>query len=450
MSDAIKRATRSSALVSVAAAVPASTSKPSSQKSVDGFMRVNGPASKKIEKKQQYIVVESAEAAKILGARLAPRPFNPKLQQGNGWKVVELTQSEANALRAANVVIRENSTISVPEAKPTPVIPLVAPRTSLFRDVHGITALQAKEAGWEGEGVCLTVIDTGIGKNKDVQVPAKFDDVATAPENDPPSDGHGHGTHCSGSSTAHGDLAQGGILGMAPKATLQGVKVLRDNGSGSIADVMKGIERAIEWAKKHDGPTVCSMSLGGPPVKDPANDPMNKLINEAVEKYGIYFSIAAGNDGSRPGAVGNPGDAARASTIAAFDHKGTVDDKDDSLAPFSQWGKAGSNKPLRGADGVGQLSTLPNDKQGSMSGTSMATPVNAGGVACLLGKAWALFHAGKFKIDPRELVKNGELDRIINATCVNRPSIPDYQEGAGDVRFDKAAELLLKTYGIGF
>jgi subtilisin family serine protease len=448
MSDSIKRASRSTASSSVAATATTEIKKqPSSQKSADGFMRVQGPASKKIEKKAQYIVVESAEAAKILGSRLAPRPFNPKLQQGNGWKVVELTQSEVRALEAAGVTLRTNERVSV--AKPTPILPVAAPRTSLFRDVHGITALQSKEEGWEGEGVCLTVVDTGIGKNNDLMVPAKFDNIATAPENDPPSDGHGHGTHCSGSSTARGDLSVGGIRGMAPKATLQGVKVLSDSGSGSIADVMKGIERAIEWAKTHDGPTVVSMSLGGPPVKDPANDPMNKIINEAVTKHGIYFSIAAGNDGTRAGAVANPGDAAKASTIAAFDHKGTVDDADDSVATFSQRGKAGSSKPTHGADGVKQMSTLPNNRQGEMSGTSMATPVNAGGVACLLGKAWAMFKAGKLKIDPRELVKNGELDKIIAKTAVNRPSVPDEVEGAGDVRFDKAAELLIKTYGIG-
>lgn len=448
--SSIKRVSVSSTQVSAASSAQvAAKAQPSSQKNVDGFMRVKGPASKQVEKKKQYIVFESAEASKLLGARLAPRPFNPKLQQGNGWRVVELTSSEVKALKNAGSGVWENIKVGVFEPKPEPQVPLSAPRTSIFRDVHGISALQSKEAGWEGEGVAVTIIDTGIGKNKDLMVPAKFDDVATEPENDPPSDGHGHGTHCSGSSTARGDLEQGGIRGMAPKATLQGIKVLRDNGSGSLADVMKGIERAIEWAKTHDGPTVCSMSLGASASQAPEMDPMCKLVDEAVAKYGIYFSIAAGNSGPREGTVGTPGQALKATTIAAFDHKGTVEASDDAVASFSSRGKAGQGKPTYGADGVNQLSTLPNDKQGTMSGTSMATPVNAGGAAALLGKAWSLFKAGKFKVDPRELVKNGEFDAIIRKTCVDSPSVPDNVEGAGDVRFDKAAELLLKTYGVG-
>ncbi|HSI05175.1 MAG TPA: S8 family serine peptidase [Myxococcota bacterium] len=394
--------------------------------------------------KAQYIVIESMAARVMLGSRLGFRPFNPNLQQGNGWRVLELTSTEVAALRAGGVGVYPNKKVDVgppPEATAS----LEAPRTSLFRDVHQATALQAKEAGWEGEGVTVTIIDTGIGAHDSLMKPAKFDDVKTAQPEDPASDGHGHGTHCSGSATARGDLAAGGIRGMAPKATLQGTKVLDDRGSGTLADVMKGIERAIEWAKTHDGPAVCSMSLGARASGDPDALPMNKLINDAIKNHGIFFAIAAGNSG--PGvAESDPGRAKLATTVGATDHKGTTEEGDDTIANFSS-GYSSANKPSVSADGVNQVSTLPGNKEGKMSGTSMATPVTAGAAACLLGKAWELFKAGKFKVDPRELVKSGEFEKVLRDSARDNPSVPANREGAGDIRLEAAAKLLVERFG---
>jgi subtilisin family serine protease len=394
--------------------------------------------------KAQYIVVESPSARALLGARLAPRPFNPNLQQGKGWRVLELTAQEVAALRSAGIGVFPNKKVTVGPPPVASAEALEAPRQSLFRDVHGATELQ-KEPGWEGEGVTVTIIDTGIGKHDSLMVPAHFDDVKTEQPEDPARDGHGHGTHCSGSSTARGDLTAGGIRGMAPKATLQGVKVLDDRGSGTWADVMKGVERAIEWAKAHDGPAVCSMSLGASASGDPDQVPLNKLINEAVTKYGIWFSIAAGNSG--PGvAESDPGRSKSAATIGAMDHKGTVEEKDDDIANFSSGYKL-PNKPSFSFDGVKQRSTLPDNKEGDMSGTSMATPVSAGAAACLLGKAWELFKAGKFKVDPRELVKNGELIKIFQDSARDNPNVPATREGAGDGRLVAAAKLMIERFG---
>lgn len=449
MTDAISRAGRPQVrTLTASASASAASASPLGSKGFgksDSLARVKSTGKKGLgEKKAQYIVMESAASKALLGKRI-PAKFDPNLQRGNGWFVAELTPTEVRTLRASKVELYPNKRVDVgPKPQPLPGV-TAAPRTSLFRDVHGVSALQ-KEAGWEGEGVCVTIIDTGIGKNDNLTV-TKFDDVKTEAPEDPPSDGHGHGTHCSGSSTAHGDLEQGQIRGMAPKAKLQGVKVLDDRGSGTWADVMKGIERAIEWAKAYDGPTVCSMSLGGSGSGDPDEVPMNKLINEAVEKYGIYFSVAAGNSGPKEGTVLDPGRARGASTIAAVDHKGTVESKDDVLANFSSRDVKGGRKPQHGADGVNQESTLPDNKVGKMSGTSMATPVNAGGVAVLLGKAWALWKAGKFKVDPRELVKSRELDKILGETAVKLPNAPQHHQGDGDIRIDAAAKLLIERYG---
>lgn len=450
MTDAISRAGR----LQVRTSTPVSGSKSAQGATpirASGFAKADSVGiggSKSVSgmggKKSQFIVVESPKARQLLGQRLAARaPFNPNLQQGNGWRVLELTAQEASALRASGVGVFPNKRVSV-GPPPVPTANIEAPRTSIYRDVHGVSDLQ-KEAGWDGTGVTVTIIDTGIGVHDSLMTPAKFDDVKTESPTDPQSDGHGHGTHCSGSSTARGDLAAGGIRGMAPGATLQGVKVLDDRGSGSWADVMKGVERAIEWAKTHEGPTVCSMSLGASGSGDPDAVPLNKLINEAITQHGIFFAIAAGNSG--PGvAESDPGRAKHAATVAAIDHKGTVDAKDDIIANFSSGYKL-PNKPSIGADGVKQRSTLPGNKEGDMSGTSMATPVVAGAAACLLGKAWELFKAGKFKVDPRELVKNGELIKILQESALDNPSTPFGREGAGDIRIDKAAKIMIERFG---
>merc|ERR1712000_782962 len=52
-------------------------------------------------------------------------------------------------------------------------------------------------------------------------------------------DGNGHGTHCSGT-------IAGKKFGVAKKANVYAVKVLKSNGSGTMSDVVKGVEWAAE------------------------------------------------------------------------------------------------------------------------------------------------------------------------------------------------------------
>merc|ERR1719394_709639 len=68
-------------------------------------------------------------------------------------------------------------------------------------------------------------------------------------------DAQGHGTHCAGS-------AAGTSYGVAPGALISSVKVLSDQGSGSMSGIVSG----IDWVARRSGPRVGSMSLGGPGV----------------------------------------------------------------------------------------------------------------------------------------------------------------------------------------
>ena len=98
----------------------------------------------------------------------------------------------------------------------------------------------------------------------------------------------------------------------------------------------------------------------------------SNLIQAAGEDYEHIFCAAAGNGG------GNS-----ASYPAAYSHYNIISvaatDSNDSRASFSQYG---SNVDIA-APGVDVLSTTPNNGYSSYSGTSMATPHVAGGVALL-------------------------------------------------------------------
>ncbi|KAI9731698.1 MAG: serine protease [Cirrosporium novae-zelandiae] len=87
-----------------------------------------------------------------------------------------------------------------------------------------------------GEGVDVYVIDTGTNVDH-VDFEGRASWGKTIPVGDSDEDGNGHGTHCSGT-------VAGKKYGVAKKANVYAVKVLRSNGSGTMSDVVKG----VEWA----------------------------------------------------------------------------------------------------------------------------------------------------------------------------------------------------------
>jgi subtilisin family serine protease len=128
--------------------------------------------------------------------------------------------------------------------------------------VHAIGALAAWGAyGSRGKGVRIAVLDTGVdaahpdleGK---VDAWEEFDLQGNEVPDSKPHDTDRHGTHCAGI-IAGGD-ASGVWIGVAPEAKLACGLVLDGEKGGSDAQVLAGIQWAIE--QKVD---VISMSLGG-------------------------------------------------------------------------------------------------------------------------------------------------------------------------------------------
>lgn len=371
-----------------------------------------------------------------------------------GRYVAYLTDQQVEMYRNAGLNVIYNAEVSLPQ----PVAGQAAtdefrPEDAVSNPTHGVDQLQ-QEPGWTGAGVLVVIADTGIAEHPDLSTPVLFDDVFTDPPEDPQSDGQGHGTHVSGISTAIGDN-ETGVRGVAPDASLAGAKVLNDFGGGTFASVMAGIERAIEWSQTEewaDRPVVLNMSLGATASGDRENDPLAQLINEAVTVHGIFVATSAGNSGPGQGTVGTPAVAEHAAAVAATDHWDTVDPSDDEIASFSSRGDPNgppgqSDKPDIAAGGVFVNSTIPGGGYARFSGTSMASPQVAGAAAVLLGRAQELYDQGMFRVAPRDLVRSGELLRIMQETAYDLPD-PEYADGAGDLRLDAAAALMLERHSL--
>lgn len=222
-----------------------------------------------------------------------------------------------------------------------------------------------------GEGVTAYVIDTGTNVDH-VDFEGRASWGKTIPQGDADEDGNGHGTHCSGT-------VAGKKFGVAKKAHVKAVKVLRSNGSGSMSDVVKGVEwaatdhaevmKAAKAGKKkgYKG-SVANMSLGG--GKSPTLD---LAVNAAVDA-GIHFAVAAGNDNA-DACNYSPAAAIKAVTVGAS----TLG---DDRAYFSNFGKCTDIF----APGLNIQSTWIGSKYATntISGTSMASPHICGLLAYFL------------------------------------------------------------------
>ncbi|MFE5591339.1 S8 family peptidase [Streptomyces sp. NPDC056549] len=250
----------------------------------------------------------------------------------------------------------------------------------LEKSVPQIGAPEAWAAGYDGTGVKVAVLDTGI----DTTHPDLADRIAESRSFVPGEtvrDGHGHGTHVASTIAGSGAGSGGKYRGVAPGAKLIVGKVLDDGGSGSESGIIEG----MDWAA-HSGAKVVSMSLGGQEGAD-GTDPMSLAVNELTAKTGVLFTIAAGNSGPGARTVGSPGAAAAALTVGAVDSA-------DVVADFSSRGPRGDGalKPEITAPGVRivaaraagtTMGTPVGDLYTTASGTSMATPHVAGAAAIL-------------------------------------------------------------------
>ena len=119
-----------------------------------------------------------------------------------------------------------------------------------------IHAPQLWNLGFDGRGIKVAVVDTGIDRTHpdfEDRVIAVRDFTNSSPD---ALDGNGHGTHVASTIAGSGSASGGRYIGVAPEALLLAAKVLKDNGSGMTSGVMAGVDWAVQ-----QGAQVINLSL---------------------------------------------------------------------------------------------------------------------------------------------------------------------------------------------
>jgi subtilisin family serine protease len=256
-------------------------------------------------------------------------------------------------------------------------------KASLDVSVPQIGAPEVWQAGFDGKGVKVAVLDTGVDAGHPDLAGRITDSESFVPDQEV-RDGHGHGTHVASTIAGSGAAADGRLKGVAPGADLLVGKVLDNAGSGQASWIIAG----MEWAAD-SGADIVSMSLGG--TASGPSDPLSETVDELSASTGALFVIASGNSGPREQTVGTPGIADSALTVGAVD-------KSDQLASFSSRGPRPGDyavKPEITAPGVSitaarasgtSMGTPVDDNYTAANGTSMATP-HVAGAAALVAQA---------------------------------------------------------------
>lgn len=303
-------------------------------------------------------------------------------------------------------------------------------RALLHQSTHTIQVRPANLGyGARGQDIAWAVLDTGIAAAhphfKEYQnVVAQWDCTGNgAPQRLNPGDpgcatldGNGHGTHVAATIAGAWQLPRDkddrttiDLQGMAPEAKLYGFKVLKDNGSGEDAYIIKALD-IIADLNERAGKLVIhgvNLSLGGgfdPSVFGCGHTPLCQELRR-LWRQGVLVCLAAGNEGyalldteggvvpaNMDLSIGDPANLDEAIAVGSI-HK--TNPHTYGVSYFSSRGPTadGRMKPDLVAPGENILSArhkwpkqaaTARDYYVEMSGTSMATPHVSGLLAAFL------------------------------------------------------------------
>lgn len=244
---------------------------------------------------------------------------------------------------------------------------------------------QVHNRGVTGEGISVAVLDTGIYPHQDFRLPKNrvlgFRDYVN--RRALPYDDNGHGTHVCGIIASAGKCG-GQKIGVAPGASLVGVKVLNRDGGGRLQAMLDAMDWLLFYGRAM-GIRLINISVGMTleEGKNPEEEPLVRKVEELWDS-GMIVVAAAGNEGPEPGTVTSPGISRKIITVGALEQEAQPEKK----KRFSGCGPVPGTcvcKPDVVAPAVGILSC--DNKPGAYvrrSGTSMAAPIVTGILALLL------------------------------------------------------------------
>jgi thermitase len=261
----------------------------------------------------------------------------------------------------------------------------------------------------DGGGALVAVVDSGVDSaHGDLQgrltLGRDFVDGDGAPQ-----DGDGHGTHVTGIVAANAGNGVG-VSSVAPGATVLAVRVLGNDGSGTVDHVAGGIDYAVA-----QGAQVINLSLGEDLIIGD-DQAYADAIGRALDR-GVVVVGAAGNNGLP--VCEQPSGQGRLLCVGAVDR----------CRNRTYYSSFGSGLGIVAPGGAGLtcpdeiLSTWNGGGYKAISGTSQAAP-HVAGVAGLLAS--------------RGVRGQEAVNRILATASDAGPSGPDPQYGAGIVNARQA------------
>ena len=261
----------------------------------------------------------------------------------------------------------------------------------------GIRRTRAATASTAGTpGSAVAVLDTGIDlAHPDLDARHGVNCVSPA---SPAKDDNGHGTHVAGTIGARNQGA--GVVGVAPGTVLYSVKVLNSRKTGTLSQILCG----IDWVTANAaalGIRVANLSLSASGTDDgrcgaTSRDLQHQAICRSIAA-GVTYVATAGNNGrdmatTVPGAYRevlavtamNDADGAAGARGTSWACKTT--EKDDRAATYSNYAVSAKDAGhVVAGPGTCVVSTRMGGGTTAMTGTSMAAPHVAGvAAACLV------------------------------------------------------------------
>lgn len=226
--------------------------------------------------------------------------------------------------------------------------------------------------GADGGGIVVAVIDSGVDLDHPDLAGRLVPGIDLVDDDADPDDPFGHGTHVAGIVAA--SRGGGEAVGVAPGVQVMPVRVLDEQGSGLLTDVVDG----VRWAVAH-GADVVNLSLG-----EDTQAVLGPSFGEALREAwaaGVVPVVAAGNE-----LVTSSGFDDQPALVVSATNAADAKPAYSSGVGAARWGLAapGGDPPETG-DEAAILSTYKDGGYAWIAGTSQAAPMVSGAVASLLG-----------------------------------------------------------------